>query len=415
MAIVFAYRTDQSNYDARYSPGHKTGTKIDPSSNISFVADAGAIGGVALDFANSTNQKRVVWSGHNNSPNGAAISITIRAAPMYSGTPAGRRALFSLSNAAQRPIVSLWHHTTGDLVAYIFSGGGIAIANILSLGAFNPTSGTYYDLTLTWPGTTAANGIKAYVNNTLNGQGTASVAMDSGITNKYMNSLSIGGDNQATVGLLRVNEIVIQDAVIDPTANVSLESGAGLLNGSSRTSFISDVSGQTLTSFDGLNSTDPGVANVLTSAGTYYINGAAKTPTYVDVGAATNVKTGVSYGVGLTGSYDGSDRYTDPDLSKIDSAYSFKYNTTGANNRTGTATIPSLANTKTGVAGYGGTGTYDGSDRWTDPGEANVANGVQYKANSTTNNKTGTLSSVTNNIQRMSGNANRFRLKGVVR
>lgn len=56
----------------------------------------------------------------------------------------------------------------------------------------------------------------------------------------------------------------------------------------------------------------------------------------------------------------------------------------------------SASELKTGVskiqAGVTVNGTYDGSDRWTDPGESNVANGVAYKANSTTNNKTGTLS-----------------------
>lgn len=40
-------------------------------------------------------------------------------------------------------------------------------------------------------------------------------------------------------------------------------------------------------------------------------------------------------------------------------------------------------------------GTYDGSDRWSDPGEANVRLGTQYKANSTSNNKTGTLAGST--------------------
>lgn len=37
------------------------------------------------------------------------------------------------------------------------------------------------------------------------------------------------------------------------------------------------------------------------------------------------------------------------------------------------------------------TGTYDGSDRWTDPGVANVRLDTEYKANSTSNNKTGTM------------------------
>lgn len=65
-----------------------------------------------------------------------------------------------------------------------------------------------------------------------------------------------------------------------------------------------------------------------------------------------------------------------------------------SNNRTPTYVKTSDATTKTGTAygpASGNTGSYDGSDRWTDPGEANVKSGTAYKANSTTNNKTGTL------------------------
>lgn len=110
-------------------------------------------------------------------------------------------------------------------------------------------------------------------------------------------------------------------------------------------------------------------------------------------GEVNNYPLGFSQGVNDIGAVqtNGSDFFTDPDLSKIDSAYSFKYNTVGANNRTGTATIPTLANTKTGVAGYGGTGTYDGTDRHTHPTESQVLNGVAWKDNSTSNNKTGNV------------------------
>lgn len=56
---------------------------------------------------------------------------------------------------------------------------------------------------------------------------------------------------------------------------------------------------------------------------------------------------------------------------------------------------PGIANVKTGTsytyAGASQTGTYTGSDRWSDPGVINVLSGVAYKADSTTNNKTGTL------------------------
>lgn len=56
---------------------------------------------------------------------------------------------------------------------------------------------------------------------------------------------------------------------------------------------------------------------------------------------------------------------------------------------------PTAGQLKTGEVVQTVTGTYDGSDRWTDPGESNVLTGVTYKANSLTENKTGTLDAVT--------------------
>jgi hypothetical protein len=61
---------------------------------------------------------------------------------------------------------------------------------------------------------------------------------------------------------------------------------------------------------------------------------------------------------------------------------------------TGTLDLPTEANVKISVTFDGATktGTYDGSDRWTALSEATVLTGIAYKSNSTTNNKTGTLS-----------------------
>lgn len=65
------------------------------------------------------------------------------------------------------------------------------------------------------------------------------------------------------------------------------------------------------------------------------------------------------------------------------------------NAKTGTVVVPTSANTKIGIAvDNAGTGTYDGSDRWTDPGVANVTLAIAYKANSLTNNRTGTNESI---------------------
>ena len=57
------------------------------------------------------------------------------------------------------------------------------------------------------------------------------------------------------------------------------------------------------------------------------------------------------------------------------------------------------ADVKTGVdIGDGTPGTYTGADRWTDPGVANVLDSVSYKADSTTNNRTGTYDAAATGI-----------------
>lgn len=102
----------------------------------------------------------------------------------------------------------------------------------------------------------------------------------------------------------------------------------------------------------------------------------ALTTAYKDIGAVQNDPT--------TG-------YSDPGVANVRLATAYKYNSS-TNNRTGTARIPGVANVKTGFVYDSSdslTGTYDGSDRWTDPGDNNVRFATVYKANSTTNNKTG--------------------------
>ncbi len=61
----------------------------------------------------------------------------------------------------------------------------------------------------------------------------------------------------------------------------------------------------------------------------------------------------------------------------------------------GTAVVAVASTTKTGVTANDGTGTYDGSDRWTVPAAYELLSGVQLKNNSTSLNLTGTLTSPT--------------------
>lgn len=139
----------------------------------------------------------------------------------------------------------------------------------------------------------------------------------------------------------------------------------------------------------------PAIADV--RSGTVFDNG-NKTGT-LDLPATANVKTGVTYdGATKTGSYDGSDRWSDPGVANVRSATAYKANSL-TNNRTGSLDLPTIANVKTGVSYDGATktGTYTGADRFTVPAEADVREGVGFVDNTVS--KTGLLHlTVTNDI-----------------
>lgn len=138
---------------------------------------------------------------------------------------------------------------------------------------------------------------------------------------------------------------------------------------------------------------DPGVGSVLQGTN-YTFQNQAKAGTY-QAPSTSNVKIGVAFGPagGSTGTYDGSDRWSDPGVALVISPTAYKANST-SNNRAGTVVLPTTGQVKIGVAfgaSSGSTGTYDGSDRFSDPLVANVRAGTNYQANSTVNNRTGTL------------------------
>ncbi len=306
MAIVFAARGD--SLDARYSNGGKTGTRTSSTLVVHNTATAGALGGVAIDFNTVASSKALTWNAALNSPNGRTLSVNHGYIPQYSGAPSSRRAIINLSaNSGRLGQIELTHETTsGNINVTAINAAGTVCINGVSAGAFSPTSGTRYDIAFSWDGTTTANSFKVYVDGASLGNITPSAAFETGWTNTYFKEIILGVSRAASAALHRTDELVIWDTIIDFTANVALESGNGLLNGASRTSYVS------VSALDGQSWT--------TLAG-------------------DKIKTGESQ-------------------------------------------------TQAGVAV---SGTYTGSDRWSDPGESNVALGVGYKADSTTNNKTGSL------------------------
>lgn len=291
MAIVFSYRSgDANSFDARYAGGRKAGLTF--GTGVSNAVDAGAIGGRSVQYTSPANWQAVEWSAEANTPNNRSISVVMRYAPNYNGAPAGRRALWGIqaSGGTSAPnLLQLYHDlTTGALVIHSINELGTTAINFSSFGNWTTNvSGTWYDIVFTWDGTTSANAVKLYIDGVAFGSTlTASAALTASWTNMYRKVISVGVTATGTASSGKLNELVILDSVIDPTANVNLESGAGLLNGASRTSLMSDIAGATLTSFEGANSTNPGIGNV-TNGTSYVINGVSYTGTLVSSGGGS--------------------------------------------------------------------------------------------------------------------------------
>lgn len=327
MAIVFAVRGDSLN--ARYSSGGKTpvllstGSESDPSSGAD--AGTGVLGATILDFVSGgTGLKLATYPGKNNFPASGGLSFLARVKPSYSGSPASISGIFAFYHFRNSFFFFLEHATDGTLICRNAAINGSTTWNFATT-AWSPTAGTVYDIAFTWDGSTTSNKVKVWIDGVVVGQATAGVNFATAMETPP--SMIIGASHNDSVSLKKFNEFVIWDSEINPAVG-----GLGLI-GSTRAAFV------TVSAFDGLNATDPGVGNVRNSTG-YVIAGASLTGTLV-VPTAAQVKTGVTF-------------------------------------ETGSAT----------------TGTYDGSDRWTDPGQANVKFPITYKANSTSENKTGSLMAI---------------------
>lgn len=405
-----AGKTGQSYTPLNYSPAATT------------EADATAIGGSRLTFDTGQSDVRGwVWPGFSNGSTTGKFSILARIKFPMTPPPANPTMLFAVSGftaftGSQTSSVALSLNADGTLRIHLWNNRNAQIFANSSFGSWSPSAGVWYDVVLTWDGTTGANKVIVYIDGTSFGTKTATAAAADANGNYTQAAILLGAPTVSGFrGDILVNEFVLWDDVIDPT------SGGLNLNGASRSSFVS-TSGLTL---DPNSSTDPGVANVRSGTG-YSISGVSKTgtaaiPTAANVrsGTAVDATTGtlavpsaanVRFGTAVDNT-TGTCRV--PSAADVRSGTNVDATTgtlavpsaanvrsgTSVDNTTGTLTVPSLANTKIGVAGDGGTGTYDGSDRWTCPTAGQISSGVSIKCNSTSTNRTGTLQTVTNVLQ----------------
>lgn len=309
---------------------YSSGTNVGfgTTSTVTSSADAGALSGSLIDLTAATN-KSLIYNGKANAGESRAFSVLLRLKSNYTGF-ANIRTLFQLGmgRGGTGPFLEFWHaNATGNITAFGNNEANTRTFNSATFGSWNPTSGQYFDLFFSWDGTTTASAAKFYIDAVSLGNVTAGAALTSSWKSDYFNPIHLGSTQDVTTSNYFLDEFVIWDSVEVPT-NITLVSGAGgSLNGASRTSLVDCVS------IDKSSWTTLAASNIRLSS------------TQTQAGATV----------------------------------------------TGTLASPALSDIKIGVAGDGGTGTYDGSDRWTDAGVTNVRLSTAYKANSTSNNRTGTL------------------------
>lgn len=396
---------------ARYSTGGATptgwtsgGTQLGGA--LATSGYTGEIGNSSFNLKNSGNSQVLTWPGRNwiTTP---GFSI------LWRGTVEATGTFLTLID------IGLWEQACPGRIFLNFSNTstlnlgindyvGNTIVNNVGTASGMSTQ-TYYDVVLVWDGTTGANSIKLYVNNSVIYQTTAGHAIAS--LPYPIPAITLGGAGLGSNSY--VNEFVIWSGVINP-GSVLCGGSSVALNGNSRTNFvdcsafdatvftdpgIANVANGVSYTYAGVSetgtlvSTDPGIANV-TNGVNYTINNTAKTGTNVstDPGVA-NVNNGVNYTIN-SAAKTGTNVNTDPGVGNVVAGTNYTINSAS---KIGTYTEPTTAQVQHGVTFGGGIGTYRGADLWSDPGFTNVAQGVNYNANGVA--ETGTLGTVTNTLQ----------------
>lgn len=446
MALIFALRG--TSLDAYSSRRGKTPYAFASSGNsapvvVTGLSHASVFGGSAIDCEASANFRYLSYPGHRNVGTAAAgaMTVIVRFVPNFTGAPPSNQGLISFDTGVRDFYASYFQlilNTSGQLTMYFAKGdaSGLHVNSNTTATKTDWVAGQAYDICFSWDGTTGAGKMKFSI------QGVAFDTMTPLVATSFqplhIRALQLGYTDDANRVTGKYNEVLIFDSAENHVYTA-------------RTDFY------TTTAFDELSNVDPGIASVKTGTG-YTIAGVALTGTYTgsdrwtDPGIA-NVRSGTAYKADSTSnnrtgtaaiptaanvrSGTATDATTGtlavPSAANVRSGVSVDAGTgtaaipaashvrsgtaidattgtlavpgashvrsgTAVDAGTGTLDLPATTNVKTGVTfdGASQTGSYTGADRWTDPGEANVLLGTAYKANSTSNNKTGTLLVVTN-------------------
>ncbi len=297
MAIVFAARSDNSTFSARYNPkGRLTPGLALQASAISpplYEVDATAIGGNRWNLDRANNVSRRLIYPTPGLTTSRAISVLMRVSIPVAGT----LTLFEKRGGSTYNTNSfLTFFATNDWRISAFNASNQGIWNNNTIQTAAPTLNAYIDIVWTWTGDTTANGLKLWVDGVNVASLTAPLSWLNPLDPLLTDVCMIGGDNVRYY----FNECAVWDTVITPTS-IGLVSGTGSLNGASRNSFVDVIS------LDGSLNTSAGAANI--RSGVNEVIAGVTIPGSMVGNAPTEVQHGVLSDGGL-GTYRGLDLWT---------------------------------------------------------------------------------------------------------
>lgn len=338
MAVVFSMRGSTT---AIYSGGGATAALFGSTAPTT-AADTTAPTGNVIIWAASGNAKGAVWPGRFNLPNSRTIAVNICIRHGYTGTPAASHNWWALiAGAGKLANLEIGQNSAGNIVCQAKNESANLISNSSPWGTYSASSTGFTDITFNWDGNT--NPMRLHVNGTAYGTAiTPTASFAAGWNNQYFSEICLGTGNMGgVINGGKVAEFTVWDTTIDVTAVPLTDNTTATLNGS-RTAPITVAA----------------------------LNGMAWTTL-----AQTNVRNAIVYtaaGVGLTGSV-------------VLPAQALVISGTSVDNSTGTYVTATTTNVKNAVL-FGPlsslTGSYTGSDRWSDPGLAHVEFGVNYTVDS---------------------------------
>lgn len=250
MAVTFAVRGD--SLDARFSSAGKSPGLLGTNGPAEVNTDkAGINGSTSIDMEGAfLTSRTVVYNGMENTPSGLDRSMLIRVnfASMSSDMGLANLGIMYRNTANY---IGMHATSAGEVSFTVANVNGQADTGTTASAAL--TTSTWYDILITWTGTTAANGLEIFINTTSRLQDTTTRALPSPFTTSdrlSVNNILIGTDSVFVNAHYSVDELVIWDEIIDPTS-VALTSGTGSLS-TTRTAYV-DVA-----EFDGLEATGGG-------------------------------------------------------------------------------------------------------------------------------------------------------------